>query len=94
MTIGRIGQFEPIQPGREGGRNGRVERRDVGDSVSISTEAKEQADFLRALDVVKETPDVRQERVSELKKKINDPAYIDEILVRETANRVMRSLGL
>ena len=94
MTIGRIGDIQPIQPGREGERNGRVEKRDVGDSVSISTEAKEHADFLRALDVVKETPDIRMERVAELKKKINDPAYIDAILVSETADRVIRSLGL
>ena len=95
IGIGRIGDIQPIQPGREGGRNGRVEKRDVGgDSVSISKEAKEQADFLRALDFVKETPDIRMERVEELKKKINDPAYMDEILINATADRVIRSLGL
>ena len=94
MTIGRIGDIQPIQPGREGERSGRVEKRDAGgDSVSISTEAKEKADFLRVFDVVKETPDIRTELVAELKQKINDPAYMDAIL-GGTADRIIRSLGL
>jgi negative regulator of flagellin synthesis FlgM len=59
--------------------------------VNISKTAVNREDFLRALEVVKaaEVPDVRADRVAELKAKINDPAYINESIIKLTADRVV-----
>ena len=93
MPIDKIGQIEPIQPRRDGGRSGRVEKRNEGDSVNISAEARDHADYLRVLDVVKDSPDIRAERVAELNQKKNDPKYIDDILVGKVADKIMLGLG-
>jgi negative regulator of flagellin synthesis FlgM len=60
-------------------------------AVSISQAAVNRADFLRALEVVRsaDAPDVRADRVAELKAKINDPAYINESIIKLTADRVV-----
>ena len=94
MTIGRIGHIEPIQPGREGGWNGRVTKSNEGDSVNISREAKERAEDLKIRGIVNEAPDVRAERVAELKQKMNDPHYINDILIGATADKILDSLGI
>ncbi|MDR1467867.1 MAG: flagellar biosynthesis anti-sigma factor FlgM [Spirochaetaceae bacterium] len=60
-------------------------------TVNISKTAANREDFLRALEIVKaaNTPDIRADRVAELKAKINDPAYINESLIKLTADRVV-----
>ncbi|MDR0551555.1 MAG: flagellar biosynthesis anti-sigma factor FlgM [Spirochaetaceae bacterium] len=94
MSIERIGHIDPIQPGRGSGRNSRIEKNvNEGDSVSISGEARTQAEFLRALDVVKEAPDVRAARIAEIKQKINSPGYINDILISATADKIADSIA-
>jgi negative regulator of flagellin synthesis FlgM len=60
-------------------------------AVSISNMAVNREEFLRTLEIVKaaEAPDIRADRVAELKAKINDPAYINESLIKLTADRVV-----
>jgi negative regulator of flagellin synthesis FlgM len=60
-------------------------------TVHISKTAANREDFLHALEIVKaaDTPDIRADRVAELKAKINDPAYINESLIKLTADRVV-----
>jgi negative regulator of flagellin synthesis FlgM len=60
-------------------------------TVNISRAAVSREDFLHALEIVKaaDTPDIRADRVAELKAKINDPAYINESLIKLTADRVV-----
>jgi negative regulator of flagellin synthesis FlgM len=59
--------------------------------INISKTAVNREEFLRALEIVKaaEVPNVRADRVAELKAKINDPAYINESLIKLTADRVV-----
>ncbi|MDR2177515.1 MAG: flagellar biosynthesis anti-sigma factor FlgM [Treponema sp.] len=94
MMIDRIGYTEPIQSGKRPGRNEPVTRGSPSDSISLSPEALEKAEIYRAADTVAAAPDVRAERVAELKAKINDPSYIDERLLEATADKIMESFGL
>lgn len=58
--------------------------------VNISQKAVDREEFMRALDIVRaaESPEARAGRVAELKAKINDPAYINESIIKLTADRV------
>jgi negative regulator of flagellin synthesis FlgM len=58
--------------------------------VNISKTAADREDFMRALDIVRdaESPTLRADRIAELKAKINDPAYINESIIKLTADRV------
>ncbi|MDR1257591.1 MAG: flagellar biosynthesis anti-sigma factor FlgM [Spirochaetaceae bacterium] len=90
MTIGRTGAIEPTRPLSESGRDalaGKTTK--TGVTVNISTEALKKADRLNAVAIVSAAPDVRSDRVSELKAKINDPAYITETLLNGTADKII-----
>jgi negative regulator of flagellin synthesis FlgM len=94
MTIERINPLDPIQPGKKPGRSGQVSRDVASDSISLSSEAVEKAELYRAMELVSAAEDLRAERIAELKKKINDPAYIDDAVIKTTADRIMDAFGL
>jgi negative regulator of flagellin synthesis FlgM len=90
MTIGRTGPIEPTRPLNEGGKGapaGKIAKTDV--TVNISKEALKKADWLNAIEIVSAAPDVRADRVAELKAKVNDPAYITETLLNGAVDRVI-----
>ncbi|MDR2795640.1 MAG: flagellar biosynthesis anti-sigma factor FlgM [Spirochaetaceae bacterium] len=93
MTIGRTGPIEQARPLNEGGRvavAGKAAKPDV--TVSISNEAFKKADWLNAIELVSAAPDVRGDRISELKAKIDDPAYINETLLNGTVDKIIEVL--
>jgi negative regulator of flagellin synthesis FlgM len=92
MTIDKIGSIEPIQPGKKPGRIGQVNESPKTDTISISQEAQEKAERLRVQALASSAPDVRLDRVAEIKSKINDPSYIDDRIIDATANRLIDAL--
>ena len=92
MTIDRIGSIEPIQPGKRPGRAGQVNESPKTDSISISSEAQEKAELLRIKEMAAAAPDIRADRVAELKAKIDDPSYIDDRVINATANKLLDAL--
>jgi negative regulator of flagellin synthesis FlgM len=90
MTIGRTGPIEPSRPINESGRGTPADKiAKNGDTVSISKEAYKKADLLNAREIVYSAPDARASRIDELKAKINDPAYITETLLKNTADKII-----
>jgi negative regulator of flagellin synthesis FlgM len=92
MMIDRIGSIDPIQNGKKPGRTNQVNKPDQADSISLSSEAVERSEHLRAANLIAAAPDVRSERVEELKKKINDPSYLDEKMIVSTADKLIEAL--
>ena len=94
MTVNGIGPLEPIQPGKKPGRGGPVNQSEKTDSISLSPEAREQSELLRVKDLIMAAPDVRADRIAEMKKKVNDPSYISETLLKATADKIMDAWGI
>jgi negative regulator of flagellin synthesis FlgM len=94
MMINGIGSIDPIQPGKKTGRINQVQETAKTDTISLSTEALERSRLDRAMELVAAAPDVRAERVAELRAKINDPSYINGVLIEATADRLMEALGI
>jgi negative regulator of flagellin synthesis FlgM len=94
MTIDRIGSIDPIQPGKKSGRSGQVDQASKTDSISLSSEAVEKGDLYQAIELASSAPDVRLDRIAELKEKINDPSYINDTIIRATADKIMDVFGL
>lgn len=94
MIIDRIGGINSIQPGKNAGWNNQVNRDAPTDSISLSPEAMERGEFYRANALAASAPDVRLDRIEELKKKINDPSYINDTIINATADRIMDAFGL
>lgn len=87
MTIGRIGPLEQVYGGS--GKVNSASKPVKGDSVSISKEALAKADHLHSLEIVDAAPNERAERIAELKTKINDPSYINETIIQQTAEKII-----
>ena len=94
MTINRIDSLEPLPSGKKPGRSGEVERGKERDSISLSSEAVEKAELYKATELASAANDVRAERVAELRAKINDPSYINDTIIRATADKIMEAFGL
>ena len=61
------------------------------DSISISAEAKE---MMYLKQVAAETPDVRADKIAEIKAKIKDPTYLNSAVIASAADRIMDSFGI
>jgi negative regulator of flagellin synthesis FlgM len=94
MTIDRIGPPDPIQPGKKPGRSDQVRENAAADSISLSSEAIEKSELYQAIELVSAAPDVRTDRIMELRQKINDPAYLNDRIVEATADKIIESFGL
>jgi negative regulator of flagellin synthesis FlgM len=94
MTVDRINPLEPLQPGKKTGRSEQLGRGKEKDSISLSSEAVEKAELFRTLELVNAAEDVRADKVAELKAKINDPSYINDTIIKATADRIMDAFGL
>lgn len=64
------------------------------DSISVSAEAKEMAELFYMDKVAKETPDVRADRIAEIKEKIKDPNYLNDAVINSAADKFLSAIGL
>ena len=94
MMIDRISSIHPIQQGKNTGWNNQINRTVQTDSITLSAEAVEKGELYRANALVASASDVRLDRIAELKKKINDPSYINDTIVNATADKIMDVFGL
>lgn len=92
MTIDRLNPIDPIQNPRKSESPHRADKGSKGDSIAVSSEAMEKAELFRVIEMAKAAPDVRADRVAELKAKIDDPAYLDETILAATADRILDQL--
>jgi negative regulator of flagellin synthesis FlgM len=91
MTIDRLNPLDPIQPKKPSGVS-HVDRNSGRDSVSLSSEAVYKAELFKALELAKAAPDIRMDRVAELKARIDDPAYMTDAILGVTADRILDQL--
>ena len=64
------------------------------DSISVSAEAKEMAEAYYLEKVANETPDVRADRVAEVKEKLKDPNYLNDAVIKSAADKFLSAIGL
>jgi negative regulator of flagellin synthesis FlgM len=91
MMIDRLNPLESIQSTKPAAA-ARVDRSSKSDSVSLSPEAVERAELFSAIELAKAAPDIREDRVAELKAKIDDPAYLTDAILSATADRILDQL--
>jgi negative regulator of flagellin synthesis FlgM len=92
MIIDRLNSIDPIRDPQKPSSGGKAEKARGGDSISISSDASQKAELYKAIELAKAAPDVRADRVAELKAKINDASYIDDAVISMTADKVIDQL--
>ena len=94
MTIERLGPVDPIQQYNKSDKVKKPQKSQSADSINVSDEAKLRSEMMQAVEQVRNMPDIRQDRVEEVKAKLQDPSYIDERVVANVADEIMSVFGL
>jgi negative regulator of flagellin synthesis FlgM len=64
------------------------------DSINISNEAISKAESNKMLDIVKNAPDVRADKIAEIKEKLKNPDYINDKIVNSLSDKIMENFGV
>lgn len=94
MTIERLGPIDPVQKFNKPDKVARPAARDTGDSISVSDEARLKAEILKVSEEIRNVSDIRQDRVDEVRQKLEDPSYIDDSVINAVADELMNVFDL
>ena len=72
MTIHGIGPIDPVSKLKTTNRTSKTSSVEGKDSVSLSSEAKSMSEVYQAKETVKNAPDIRMDRVAEVKEKMKE----------------------
>ncbi len=89
MNIERLGPVEHISKLNKNSKTHKPDKAVEKDSVNISSDAKTMGEVYKAAEQVKASSDIRWDRVEAVKKKLEDPNYIDNKVVESVADSIM-----
>ena len=94
MVIDKIGNIKNIVEPKNTKSVGKTKSTGKGDSVEISSEAKKAAEQSKIAQVVKQTPNIRAERVREIKEQIANGTYDfnDDRIIDKVAEKIAMQL--
>jgi negative regulator of flagellin synthesis FlgM len=94
MTIDRLGPVDPISKYKNVSKTSRVPSAQGKDSIDVSDEAKAKAELLHVAELVRASSDIREDRIAEAKKRLEDPNYPDNVVKEMIADRIMDVFGV
>ena len=95
MNIDKVNRLNSISKPAGRGPVGKTSAARGKDTVSLSPEALRSAEMEKYREIAKAAPDIRMDRINEVKAKINDPAYYnDETLLKGLADKIAGSMGV
>jgi negative regulator of flagellin synthesis FlgM len=94
MTVERIGPLDPASNIKKAGKPSKTKSKSDVDSINVSQEARSKAEVFRAQEAAKTAPDVRVDRVAEVKRKLQDPSYPSQEVIEKTADGILKSFGV
>lgn len=89
MTIEGLGPVDPISKYNKTEKTSRPNKAEKSDSITVSEEAKNMGELYKAAESIKSSPDVRQDKIAEIKEKLKDPSYIDNKVIESVADSIM-----
>jgi len=97
MVIDKIGNINNITEPKNAKSVSKAKETKKTDSIQISSEAKKAAENARYIQIVKDTPDIRMDRVKDIKARIQDGSYnnfsddkVLEMVAEKIANRLLK----
>ncbi|TVR00928.1 MAG: flagellar biosynthesis anti-sigma factor FlgM [Spirochaetaceae bacterium] len=94
MSIERLGPIDPVQRFNQTTKSAKPQAKAASDSIAFSDEAKLRAELLQMSEQVRDASDVRMDRIAEVRKKLEDPSYINDTVVNSVAERIMDAFGI
>jgi negative regulator of flagellin synthesis FlgM len=94
MTVERIGPLDPTSNVKKSEKPSRLKTKNEPDSINVSQEARSRAEVLKATEAVRTAPDIRMDRVEEMKRKLQDPSYPSQEIIEKVAEDILKSFGI
>jgi negative regulator of flagellin synthesis FlgM len=94
MTVERIGPLDPASNVKKTEKPSRLRMKGEPDSINVSEEARSKSEVFKALETAKTAPDVRVDRVAEVKRKLQDPSYPSQEVIEKAAEEILKSFGV
>jgi len=95
MVIDKIGNINNIVEPKNTKSVSKTKSTGKADSIQISSEAKNAAEVARYAKIVQDAPDIRADKVREIKAKIEDGSYdkfTDDKVLQMVADKIANSL--
>jgi negative regulator of flagellin synthesis FlgM len=89
MTVDRIGHVDPIPSGKKTGRSEKVGGNDRADTINLSSDAMKKAELYQVVELIKSAPELDDVQIAELRQKINDPSYLNDKVIKATADNIL-----
>ena len=89
MTIDKLGSINPIQNYNKNEKLGKASPKAERDSISVSSEARSMGELLQVAEAVRKVPEVRTDRVDEVRAKLNNPDYINDTVINNVADKIL-----
>lgn len=93
MMIDKIGGISPLLYENNANFGNRVNRPMQADSIRLSAEALQRCELYQVSEMVNSAPDVRADLVAEMKRQINDPAFISGTALDAAADKLLTVFG-
>ncbi|MDA3852515.1 MAG: flagellar biosynthesis anti-sigma factor FlgM [Spirochaetaceae bacterium] len=94
MKVNGIGPVEPVTSYNKTSKTSSLGGKERSDSINVSDEALKSAEMIRVAEEVRSAPDIRMDRVAEIKAKLEDPNYIDDTVMGAVADSLMNLFGV
>jgi len=91
MTVNRISHVDPIPTGKKPGRSEPLGGNDRADTINLSSDAMKKAEMYQVVELIKSAPEADEARIAELRQKINDPSYLNEKVIKTTADNILNA---
>ena len=94
MTVERIGPLDPTSNVKKSEKPSRLKTKSEIDSINVSEEARSKAEVLKATEAARVAPDIRMDKVEEMKRKLQDPSYPSEEVIQKAADGILMAFGI
>ena len=94
MSIERLGPVDPMSVYNKNQKVSPIDSKSGKDSISVSDEAKIKAGMLKITEEVNAVSDLRSDRVAEVKEKLKNSSYIDDVIIDEVAEKILDSFNI
>lgn len=92
--IDKLGAFDPVQKYGKTEKVNRTPSTSRPDTIEVSAEARAKSEIFMATEIAKAAPEVRLDRIEEVKLKLQNPDYVNDALLTAVAEGILRSLGI
>ena len=89
MTIDKLGSINPLQHYNRPEKAAKSAYKNELDSISVSNEARTMGELYKVAEIVKNSDDIRLDKVEEARRKLEDPSYINNAVISIVADKIM-----